>query len=881
MYLSIFDANKMKYFLNYIIFCSVAFFVSAPAYSFVVSHENQRIPLNAHLSYVEDLTGELKFKELAGLKLQGKLKDNPGDTLNFGFSDSVYWIHTSFRFSELISENENWILSLDYAPLKYIDLYIQTKDGVKHISSGTSQPFASRPVLHRNFIYPLKGSGGDEFEIWMRVASDSSVQVPLSLWPAQTYFEYETLSSYGWGIFFGILTALFLYNFFLYVSVKDQTYLYYVIYLLGLSGVVLSLNGIGFQLIWRNYEAWNQYALLVFTCFAVLGALQFSRSFLETKKLIPRLDRAILRVVNLSVVSIFVGFLVLDVSFPKMAGSVAALFALVLIAIGLKTYKAGSPTAPYFLIAWSLFLCGILIYLSSVFGFVPTNFFTESAMQYGSAAEAILLSLGLAQRIKLERKLKYEALESKHHTILKWQHAEKKLLDRASYDALTSLPNSTLLYKCIEDLKTAKFGAIKSFGLVVIHFDHFHEINKTLGKSNADLLLIRASDRLAHEAGRVDHVLPIDRTNDYFHFLSVLDGVSFGVLVEMSEDTRAPHLVAEQLLEVMKKPVEHEGMHIDINAIAGIALYPIHGEELDSLAQHATIALENSKKSSQKISTYSPDQNYYSTRRLSLMGDLLKAIESDSLTLFLQPQVDLETMKVVGAEALIRWSHDTHGFVRPDEFIPMAEQSGLIRPLTAWVLDKILQYDKKFQQLGQDIQLSINISAKNIVEVNFVRNTLNKLIEYGVSPDRIVFEMTETAMMDNPEKAMGALNSLSELGVKLSIDDFGTGYSSLSYLNQLPVDELKIDRSFVTNMIQFPQNKKIVEMTINLAHTLGLSVVAEGIEDRETLLQLKALGCDVAQGYFIGRPMPEEAFLSWLGKQPKSKVTSIYQTGKI
>lgn len=871
----------MKLFFYYAVFYLAAFIISAPAHSFVVSDENQRVSLNAHLSYFEDPTGDMKFKELVGLKLQGGLKNNTGGTLNFGFTDSAYWVNASFRFSDLISENESWVLSLDYAPLKHIDLYVITKGDVKHMTSGTSQPFSSRPVLHRNFIYPFKRSESDEFEIWLRVASDSSVQIPLSLWTAQTYFEYESLSSYGWGIFFGILTALFLYNFFLYVSVKDQTYLYYVIYLLGLSGVVLSLNGQGFQLIWNNNESWNQYALLVFTCLSVLGALQFSRSFLETRKLTPELDRIIMRVVSFSAIAICIGYIVFDVSFPRMAGSVSALFAIILIVMGLKAYKVGSPTAPYFLIAWSCFLCGILIYLSSVFGLAPTNFFTESAMQYGSAAEAILLSLGLAQRIKLERKLKYEALESKHHTILKWQHAEKKLLERASYDVLTSLPNSTLLYKCIEDLKVAKSGSIKSFGLVVIHFDRFHEINKTLGKSNADLLLIRASDRLAHEAGRVDHVLPIDRTNDYFHFLSVLDGVSFGVLVGMSEDSRAPHLVAEQLLEVMKKPVEHGGMHIDINAIAGIALFPIHGEELDSLAQHAAIALENSKKSLQKISTYSPDQNYYSTRRLSLMGDLLKAIESDSLTLFFQPQVDLETMKVVGAEALIRWSHDTHGFVRPDEFIPMAEQSGLIRPLTAWVFDKVLQYEKKFKQLGQDIQLSINISAKNIVEVNFFKNTLDKLIEYGVSPGRIVFEMTETAMMDQPEKAMGALNSLSELGVKLSIDDFGTGYSSLSYLSQLPVNELKIDRSFVTNIIQSPHNKKIVEMTVNLAHTLGLSVVAEGIEDRETLLELKALGCDVAQGYYIGRPMPEEAFLNWLGEQAESRVAPIIQAGKI
>ncbi len=870
----------MKSFFGRFFLAVTLFFAIAPAYSFEVLDNAQRVSLDGQLSYYEDPTAALSLDEAVTLYENGGMTKNTNGILNFGFSDSAFWIRASFKFSDVLNADENWIVSLDYAPLEKVDLFILEEGEMQHIVSGTSKPFDARPVLHRNLIYPVKNNGGSEYEVWLRVESDSSIQVPLSLWTAKKYFEHETFGSYGWGIFFGILMALGLYNLFLFVAVKDPAYLYYVLYLIGLSGVVLFLNGQGAQYVWKHNEGWNQYALLTFTCFSVFWALQFSRAFLETRKTIPRFDMVMLGLMGLVVVSAIIGFMGGDISFPRLAGMIAGLFTIVLMVAGFKVLKNGNPIAPYFLIAWSFFLGGILVYLASVFGLSPTNFFTESAIQLGSAGEAILLSLGLAKRIKIERKLKYEALESKHHTILKWQRAEKKLLERASYDSLTSLPNSTLLYKCIEELKAERSGAVKSFGLVIIHFNRFHEINKTLGKRNGDLLLIRAADRLAYEAGRIDHVLPVDRTDDYFHFLSVLDGINFGVLVEMSVDINAPHFVAEKLLEVMKKPIEHEGLFIDIDAIAGVSLYPVHGEELDSLAQHATIALENSNKSSQKISTYSPELNYYSTRRLSLMGDLLKAIESNSLDLFLQPQVDLSSSNVIGAEALIRWEHDQHGFVRPDEFIPLAEQSGLIRPLTAWVIDKVLQYDKNFQARDYDIQLSINISAKNIAEVNLVKNTLDKLLEYDASPKRIVFEMTETTMMDNPEKALSVLKDLSDLGIQLSIDDFGTGYSSLSYLNQLPVDELKIDRSFVTDMIQSPQNQKIVEMTVNLAHTLGLKVVAEGIEDRETMLQLQKLGCDVAQGYFIGRPMPEEAFLSWLEKHSSSNVKSIARSIK-
>lgn len=840
------------------------FSVFLPAHSFEVSVAGEKILLDKELSYFEDIKGNLSFKEVESLTKQDKLTKNPGGVLNFGFTDSVYWIHTSFTFSEELADFQSWMFSLDYAPIKNLDLYVKKGDEIQHVTSGTELDFERRPLQYRNFIYPITNDGNTEYELWLRVKSDTSIQLPMSLWANQPFFEYETFSSYGWGIFFGILIALGLYNLFLFASVRDKAYLYYVLYLTGLSGIVLFLNGQGFQFIWSSVPSWNHYALLFSTCFAVFFALQFSRDFLETRKYIPKFDKFIIGSMLFAAGAAFAGAYGVDTSLPKISGWVATVFVITVVVTAIKSYSMNHPIAPYFGIAWSLFLTGILVYLASVFGIAPTNYWTENAVQFGSATEAILLSLGLAQRIKLERKKRYEALQSEHETVLKWQQAEKKLIERASYDALTSLPNGTLLYKCIEDFKAANKSEARPFGFILIRFKGFHEVSKTLGKKQADRLFIRAADRLANEAGRIDHVLPICRTQDYFHFISVIDATNFAVLVDMEKSSEAPLQAAEKLLEVMSHPIEHEGMFIDINTIAGIALSPVHGDNLDSLSQHAAIASDYSKKASQTISIYSPDQNYYSTRRLSLMGDLLRAIESDELMLFLQPQIDLSTSEVVGAEALIRWTHDTHGFVPPDEFIPLAEQSGLIRPLTEWVFDKALELDGEFQKLGHDLRLSINISVKNIAEANFVKNKLEKFDDTGVTPERIVFEMTESIMMDDIDAALGVLNALSDHGILLSIDDFGTGHSSLSYLTQLPVQELKIDRSFVSDMLARPDNQKIVEMTINLAHTLGLSVVAEGIEDEATLSHLQFMKCDVAQGYHIARPMPFEDFVGWL-----------------
>ena len=864
----------MILFYSRIISIFFIFTIAYPAHSFEASITDEKISLAPHLSYYEDIDGTLTFKEILTLTSKGGLTQNTDDVLHFGFTDSAIWVHVPISFSDTVDQVKSWTVSIDYPPIKNIDLYINDSHEIKHIVSGTHLPFQSRPIKYRNFAYPLMNDGNTKYDLWLRVQSDTSLQIPINLWSNKTYFEYETFSSYGWGIFFGILIALGLYNLFLFVSVKDTVYLYYVLYLGGLSGIVLFLNGQGFQFIWHDNESWNSYALLCSTCFAGFWALQFSRSFLETKKYIPKFDTFIVVVMLGAVLCTLIGTYGINISLPKLSGLIAGLFVICVVTTAVKSYLIGHPIAPYFGIAWSLFLSGILVYLASIFGLAPTNYWTENAIQFGSATEAILLSLGLAQRIKLERKKRYEALESEHETVLKWQQAEKKLIERASYDSLTKLPNSTLLYKCIEDYKAADLPKDKRFGLILIRFKRFHEVSKTLGNSQANRLFIRAADRLANEAGRLSNVLPICTSNDYFHFLSVIDNSSFAVLVKINDNPQAHTEVANALLNVMKAPIEHEGILIDINAMAGIVLFPDHGDNLDTLSQRASIALDNPIRSPQSIFTYSEDQNYYSTRRLSLMGDLLKAIDSDKLELYLQPQINLTTGEIAGAEALVRWEHETHGFVPPEEFIPLCEQSGIIRPLTSWVFDKALEFDSRLQLLGHDVRLSINISVKNIAEENFFKSKLKKLEISGGSPERLMFEMTESIMMDEIDMSLTALKELNELGIKLSIDDFGTGHSSLAYLSQLPVHELKIDRSFVSGMLEQPHNQKIVAMTINLAHTLGLCVVAEGIEDESTLSHLKTLNCDVAQGYYIAQPMPYNSFVNWL----KDNKTSVHQT---
>ncbi|HEV2370144.1 MAG TPA: EAL domain-containing protein [Acidimicrobiales bacterium] len=261
---------------------------------------------------------------------------------------------------------------------------------------------------------------------------------------------------------------------------------------------------------------------------------------------------------------------------------------------------------------------------------------------------------------------------------------------------------------------------------------------------------------------------------------------------------------------------------------------------------------------------YTPDQDHHSTRRLGLVADLRHALDTDGLALHYQPKADLMTRRVVGVEALLRWQHPVHGMVPPDEFIPIAEHSGLIGPVTSWVLDRALAQQAEWLRAGLDLGMAVNISARSLLHPTLVEEVAEKLGHHGIAAERLTLEITESSVMADPVRSIAILGQLSDLGVRLSVDDFGTGYSSLSRLTKMPVDEVKIDKSLVFNMLHDGGDLAIVRTTIDLARHLDLDVVAEGIEDELTWERLRQLGCRRAQGYYLSRPVPAAALELWL-----------------
>ncbi len=424
------------------------------------------------------------------------------------------------------------------------------------------------------------------------------------------------------------------------------------------------------------------------------------------------------------------------------------------------------------------------------------------------------------------------------------------LVHQALHDELTDLPNRTLLYDRLEQAIHDGRQNHKPGALLVMDLDRFKDINDTLGHTSGDLLLQQVGSRIRTQIRDSDTVARLGGDE----FAVLLPGIDAGQAVRH----------ARNIISILERPIVIEGMYLDTEISIGISLYPDHGEEADTLIRRADVAMYQAKQKSSGCFVYEAESDPYSLRRLSLMGELRHALEHDGLTLHYQPKVDLQTGAVTSAEALLRWTHPQHGFIGPDEFIPLAERSGLIRPLTQWVLNAALRQCHLWRKAGMDLTVAVNFSARNLAESRLPDQVAGLLEAWDLPPSSLVAEITESAIMDDPLHANKILMRLQEIGVRASIDDFGTGYSSLAALGQLPVAEIKIDRSFVTDMLSNPKHEVIVRSTIDLGHNLERAVTAEGVEDADTLEKLRELGCDKAQGFYMSRPLPASELAQWI-----------------
>jgi diguanylate cyclase (GGDEF)-like protein/PAS domain S-box-containing protein len=439
---------------------------------------------------------------------------------------------------------------------------------------------------------------------------------------------------------------------------------------------------------------------------------------------------------------------------------------------------------------------------------------------------------------------------------------ERALTEQAFSDQLTGLPNRALLQDRTEQVLRAAARHGGTAGLLLIDLDRFKEVNDTLGHHHGDMLLQQVATRLTGVLRDSDTV-------------ARLGGDEFAVLLPHIQSIADAMAAAEKITAALGAPFTLDGLSLEVDGSVGVAVYPDHADDPAQLLQRADVAMYAAKTGHLGYVAYEPGLDRHNPHRLALLGQLRRAIAGDELVVFYQPKADARSGAVLGAEALVRWQHPEHGLLGPNEFIPLAETTGLIRALTSYVLATALRDCRTWRDAGHDISVAVNVSARCLLDLELPLEIQRLTTELGVPTDRLVVEITESVIMSDPNRALEVLNRLHALGVRLSIDDFGTGYSSLAYLKNLPVQELKVDRSFVTHMREQQSELAIVRSTVDLGHNLGMRVVAEGVEDAATWQELKALGCDEIQGYFLGKPMPAATVVDWLSERRSTELSAV------
>ncbi len=782
------------------------------------------------------------------------------NNLNLGYKDQVLWI--KFKLAPGLLQDRNQLIEIAYPHLDNISFYqIRNSAIIQQQTTGDTLPFNQRPVEHAHFLFPIitEDSRNDTFVF--RIQTSGTLQIPLKVWENEAFFIHSSKVEQIHAAYYGILLVIITFNFVIFAALRERTYLYYCLSTFGYLSLISTLRGKTFQLFWPNMPQVQDFVMLTSTPSALIFSALFATSFLSLKRTNNFLYKLLLIVAGLSGISLLASFFIPYHTSIQISVLLAIPGCLVLLIAGPTQWYRGQKAARLYSIAWALLAAGGTLAALNKAGILPINFITEYGMEIGSALEAMILSVALAERLYRERedKVKAQSATIKEHN--ERRIAELTIIRQALTHPVTKLPNYTHFEMCVNNWISENPDV--PFAIVIIQLSNFHEINKTLGYGNADKLLVQIAHRLNAIAEQAPGVRILEKTESRNFYASSFEGATFGLAIELNVWRHRDEEI-KRFLRNISSPTEFAGMIIELPPHTGTANYPENGEDASSLIRRAHVAMEYAHRFENHLAHYRSEQDPYNAKRLTLISELKRAIQEDLLELYLQPKINLQTMDVIGVEALLRWHHPSFGFVPPDEFVIVAEQTGIIKPLTRWVLRHALVHLKHLEKKGYKLNMSINISPNNLKESDFNVYVNSLLQEFRIAPEQITLELTETSMMADPLKALEALNQLHKTGVRLSIDDFGTGYSSLSYIKKVPAQEIKIDKSLIFELDKLTDDEVLVRTTVDMCHSLGFKVVAEGVESVEVSEKLVSMGCDLVQGYYFSKPLPITEFEKWI-----------------
>ncbi|QSP95486.1 EAL domain-containing protein [Marinobacter salinisoli] len=823
--------------------------------------------IQPHFEVWQDPAGHADLDQVMTLADdQWQAVPNGSDT--FGITRSAYWLR--FAVHNQTRETMNLVAELGYSQLDDVIFHEVSSAGPgRVVRTGDTRPFYPREIDHPNMLFRFTLAPEQTKTLYVRVQTEGSLVLPLDIWHEHDFFGSASGEQKLHFFYYGCLFVIILINLAVFLTLRETLYLYYAMAITGYLLFFASIKGFSFQLLYPQFPGLHARVLLSSMPILALFSILFCREFLRVKSHSPRLDLALRLMIGFEVCNL-VAALVLDYNTAIQLSSFSALFFfLLLLVAGPVSWAAGVRSGIFFTVAWTPLTLGVLATAGRALGFLPETFLTEYAMQIGSCLEAIILTFALADRLYHERQERFEAQAD---SLLKEKvrnRTQQRLTEAMTHDPVTGLPNRNRFERMTNRVLSQNPDGEYIVGIARI--TRMDEIHRTLGLARSERLLKSLAQQMTELAKEMPMVHCRDDEQGRSECVFQLSGDCLGLLIDVrAVDDKFEGM--NKAIKLLSEPLPIDHLAIELHPKFGAAYYPQHGDSAALLIRNAHVGMENASQGVLATGVYSHELDIYSESRLTLMSDLKEALIQEQTSLHYQPKLCLKTGRVVGVEALIRWHHPERGWVFPSDFIPLAEETGVITQLTRWAVERGTADLATLTGDYPDLELSINISARDLSAKGLVEWIQAALQRHNLRPEQLTLELTETAAMEDPETGLKALVALADTGLRISVDDFGTGYSSLSYLKQLPASEIKLDRALIIDILDSESSRVIVETAVNMVHGLGYQVIAEGVEDEEAAQLLRDMNCDRLQGYWLSKPMPLNDVRRWMAQHNSAAI---------
>lgn len=761
------------------------------------------------------------------------------ENLTASFSQEVHWL--KYFVKNNVSQPLDLVLHIDNPNLSQLKLYQVTP-------ASNEQPLINEITIQLpvfpNHAFSLAPNSSATFIVKTQTLKHPFV--PLMLYSEENFFNKKHIVQICFIIFISVILVMAFYNLVIYSTLKDKIYLIYVTYLIFCFLILSNANGFGFYIFGEEIQEWLKNYSIFFKNIVILCLVFFTLYFLKY-------DQRPSKVYKFIVFGVWI-YALLSVAFFFYSPSLQTqfffttlpFFYVLCISLIIPRIKNDYKWARFYFLSWIPLLAGTAIQPLVALNLLEYSFFTRYAFLFAVCVEVLFMACALAERMR---------------------RYEQEKVKGMSYHPESNIPRKMFIESTLAGLISQNK---KSTHVLVIKPENIDNISLHIEDTAKLKLYKKLYTALSKTVSNNKEVIALSNKQEK---LCLLENNRLALVVKNNNNSEALSTLISRIQDTVFEHYQIENFAITLTAEVGVAKFPEHGSSVGALLSHAQLACNYAEHCEKKWAFYLNEQNQSSHDLIRLALDLQEALKNDELEIYHQPQVDLKTLRVCGSECLVRWQHKTYGYIMPNVFIPIAENTGIITQLTLWVIEKSLsQHELITENEVFNHMVSINISGKDIQSTHFFENVKSIMERSHISPDKVIFEITESSAIINNQKAVEVINKLTDIGITISIDDFGTGYSSLSYINTLPFQELKIDRQFVEGVCDNPKHKVIAESSVKMAKGLGLEVVAEGINSKLDEDTLRQFGCDIGQGYYYAQPMPIEDYIEWLSHQVNAQI---------